>query len=212
MSGAGRVPAPPASLDCNIYTLQAGTVIHRIHDKRFGPTDFNPGLGSSRFAPFQIGGTPIPTAYAGTTRDCAIFESIFHDIEPDAPFKSVYWSQLEQLADTELRLERDIPLAALFSADLLKWKVARADLIDTPKSTYAETRAWPPAIHAAKQSPHGMAWTSRKFDEAAALMLFGDRVPAHELTVLRSARVTLDRDTLEAVHALALRAGIDIIR
>src|SRR5260370_8698764 len=36
--------------------------------------------GSARFSPLVISGTVIPTLYAGTTLDCALMETVFHDV------------------------------------------------------------------------------------------------------------------------------------
>ena len=212
MSAAERVPAPPVPLKCNNCVLPRGTILHRIHDRQFGSLTFNPGLGNSRFAPFSVSGTSIPTAYFATSLDCAIFETLFHEIEPDAPFKFVRWSAIERLICSEITLETDVQLASLFSADLLKWGIARNQLIDTPKSTYRQTRAWSPALHGAPGAPAGMIWTSRKFDEEKALILFGDRIPVNALSTARSSAIVSDPALLGAVQQLAKRAGIDIIR
>lgn len=209
---AMTVPPPPAYLDCNLSVLPAGAVIHRIHDQQFGATDFNPGKGSSRFAPFAIGGASVPTAYAATSFECAAFETIFHDIEPAASFKSVFWSAIEVLIYSQLRLARDVRLASLFSADLHKFGIERTNLIDTPKTAYPQTRAWSAAIHEAKAAPEGMIWTSKRYDEERAMMLFGSRIEVHDLSPVRSVQVATDAGCLATLQSLSRRTGIDIIR
>lgn len=206
------VPLPPYSLTCNLHRVGAGTLLHRIHDRRFGAIDFNPGKGSSRFAPFEIGGSFVPTAYAATSLECAIFEAIYHDIEPSAVFKSVLWSDLEKLLYSTVEVKRDVDLAKLFTADLMKWGIERNQLIDTPRSTYPQTRLWSSAIHAAGADVDGMIWTSRKYDEERAMMLFGDRVLLGDLSPVSSVDVTGDAGVLQLVYDLGSRAGIDIIR
>ena len=207
-----RVPAPPPSLECNIFTFPAGTIIHRVHDERFGAADFNPGLGHSRFAPFAIGGTKVPTAYGATSLECAVFETIFHEIAAAASFKSVRWSAIEPLMYSTLELVRELRLAPLFFADLMKLGLERNQLIDTPKSTYVATHAWSPAIHAAPQSPEGIVWVSRRFDEEKALMLFGSRVSAIDLEPIASVKIIAHAPSLKVVADLAERAGIVIVR
>lgn len=206
------VPSPPAALDCNVHGLAPDTVLHRIHDQRFGATAFNPGFGSSRFAPLDSGGTQVPTAYAATSLECAMYESIFHEIEPGAAFKSIRWSALVPIKYSQVKLNRELRLAQLFSADLMKWGLERSQLIDTPKSTYPDTRAWSAAIHASDPKLDGMVWTSRKFDQEKALVLFGDRVGAGDLTEVSSVRITSDAAVLRVVHALARRSDILIAR
>ncbi len=210
--GGSVVPPPPAFLECSMHVMPAGAIVHRIHDARFRATDFNPGYGASRFAPFEIAGRKVPTAYAATTLDCAIFETIFHDVEPSATIKSVSWSAILPLRHSTLVLRRDLSLARLFSADLMKWGLERRQLIDTARSGYAAARAWVPIIHDAPTSPDGMIWVSRRFDEERALMLFGSRVDPAEWRMNSSVEVANDPHVLQALNDLAERAGILIIR
>lgn len=210
--GAGIVPAPPVPLECNSHELAAGTVLHRIHDGRFGPCEFNPGLGHSRFAPFEIVGAAIPTAYGATSLECAAFETIFHDIDPAAAFKSIRWSMLVPLRYSTIQLTRAVILAPLFSADLMKLGLERSQLIDTPRSTYKQTQAWSPAIHGSAARPEGIVWVSRRYDQERALILFGDRISGSDLEPISSVGVTTDAPTLKAISNLARRAGIVIAR
>jgi len=210
--GAIIVPPPPDPIECAVFVLKTGTVIHRIHDERFTANAFNPGFGKSRFAPFDVAGAPIPTQYAGTTLECAIFESIFHDIEPSAPIKSVRWSMIDGLHYSTVEVTRDLKLARLFAANLSKWGLERTHLIDTPKSTYDQTRLWSPALHQCAQRPDGMIWVSRRYDEEKAMILFRDRVATAELAPRTTVKVTADSACMDIVFALAEDAGIDIIR
>jgi RES domain len=216
MSAAGgphpAVPLPPSPLECHIFTLPQGTLLHRIHDGKLGAAEFNPGFGASRFAPFEIAGTKVPTAYAAISLECAVFETIFHDVDAAAPFKSLRWSALEPLLYSTIETVRELRLASLFSADLMKWGLERAQLIDTPKSTYVQTRGWSPAIHASAASPDGMVWTSRKFDQETALLLFGDRVTDVDLNPVTSVKVASDAVSLQVIVDLARRAGVVITR
>lgn len=206
------IPPPPDPIECAMFDLKAGTVIHRIHDQRFAAAAFNPGFGKSRFAPFDIAGAPIPTQYAGTTLACAVFESIFHDIEPSAPIKSVGWSTIDSLHYSTVEVTRDLKLARLFTANLSKWGLERTHLIDTPKSTYDRTRLWSFAMHQCAQQPDGMIWVSRRYDEEKAMILFGDRVGTSDLAPVATVKVTADSTCMDIVFALAEDAGIDIIR
>jgi hypothetical protein len=83
------VALPPAALVCTVMTLAAWQIIHRIHETRFGATDFNHGLGSSRFPPIKAADrTNIHTGYtAATSFACVAFEYVFHDIDVAAEFK-----------------------------------------------------------------------------------------------------------------------------
>jgi len=78
------VPALPADLAklVNLMTWSKGRVIHRIHLKIYGSSEFNPGLkGNPRFSPIKASDrSSIPTLHGGTTFDCAAMETIFHDV------------------------------------------------------------------------------------------------------------------------------------
>lgn len=208
------IPAPPSPLACNLLELPAKTLLHRIHDKKFLAEEFNPGLeGNSRFAPIKTArGSPIPTSYAATSFDCAAFESIFHDIDPSAAFKSVAWAKIARLCYSTLELGRDLRLAKFFSADLMKWGMARTQLIDTPTSTYPKTRLWSAAMHEAEKCIDGLVWTSRKFDEEKAMLLFGSRLKRGDLVARSSVVIVSDAKALGDLHALARRSGILISR
>jgi hypothetical protein len=106
----------------------------------------------------------------------------------------------------------DVTLAPLFTADLLKYGIERSQLIDTPKSTYPQTRAWPPAIHDEATSPEGMIWVSKRYDEERAIMLFGSRVAATNLRDAVSVDVATDPTCLAILQQISDRTGICIIR
>jgi len=207
------VPEPPEARDHHLETVKAGTVVHRIHDKRFAAAGFNPGYGDSRFAPIaSADGKKIPTMYAATSFACAAFEYVFHDIDPNAAFKSVPWAKIDTLAYSTLQLKRDLNLACLFAPDLLRWNCSRMQLIDTPPSSYPKTRKWSAAIHDSDDVVDGMLWTSRKHDAEKAMIFFGDRVNAAHIDAKTSVDIASDAAALDDLHSLAKRAGIFIAR
>jgi hypothetical protein len=106
-------------------------------------------------------GACVPTLYAATSREAAAFESIFHDIEPTAPFKIVRLDTVESRSVSRIALKRDLLVAGLFAPDLKAWGLSRGELIETPKSTYGQTAVWAQAIHNARSDLDGLIWTSR---------------------------------------------------
>jgi hypothetical protein len=84
--------------------------------------------------------------YAATCFGCAVYESVFHDIDPAATFKTVPLSQVEELAGSRIEIDLNLNLVRLFEPDLNKWGMIRQSLIDTPPSFYPSTRAWAQAI------------------------------------------------------------------
>lgn len=208
--GAAASPPPLGKSEFHFATLDSGTVLHRIHDSQFAATAFNPGLGNSRFAPFSVADTPVPTAYAATSLECAAFETIFHDLDARAAFKVVPISRLEQLHYSTFEVRRPLKLASLYSADLMKFGLERQQVIDTPRSSYPTTRLWSPAVHQSDPATDGIIWVSRKYDQERALMLFGDRILPEAITPISSARIMDDARTLETLFELGQRAGINI--
>jgi hypothetical protein len=100
----------------------------------------------------------------------------------------------------------------MFSADLMKWNCARTQLIDTPPSTYPQTRQWSAAVHESEDAVDGMVWTSRKSDEDQAMLLFGTRLKPGDLIVKSSVVIASDAKALRDLHTLARQSGILISR
>lgn len=158
------VPLPPSPFpSINTQTIPKGAILHRTHGSGFRSAQFNPCKGQpTRFAPFMNdAGACVPTLYAATSREAAAFESIFHDIEPTAPFKIVRLDTVESRSVSRIALKRDLLVAGLFAPDLKAWGLSRGELIETPKSTYGQTAVWAQAIHNARSDLDGLIWTSR---------------------------------------------------
>ena len=139
------VRSPPSPFpSINTRTITKGTVLHRTHGSGFRSAQFNPCMGQpTRFVPVtDSAGACVPTLYAATSREAAAFESIFHDIEPAAAFKTVRLDVVESRSVSRIAPKRDLMVAGLFAPDLKAWGLSRGELIETPKSTYAETVLW----------------------------------------------------------------------
>lgn len=197
----------------NPHIVRAGTVLHRTHARAFRPAQFNPCRGQpTRFAPFNdAAGACVPTLYAATNREAAAFESVFHDIEATALFKTVRLDVVEARSVSKLAPARDLRLASLFAPDLKAWRLMRTDLIDTPKSTYDQTVLWAQAIHAADATIDGLIWTSRQCDPERCMVLFEDRIAESQFDELERSEVAADAALLLELRGFGRRAGIDII-
>ena len=196
-----------------LQRLAAGTSLHRLHDRAYPATGFNPGTGPSRsrFAPIRTAtGTPIPTLYAAQTFECAAHETIFHDIVHDQPLKSVPLSRLEPVTHSVIETQRHLAMVQLFEPDLNAWGLTRSDLIDTLPSGYANTARWAEALHTANPDAHGLVWTSRRCDPGTAYLFFGDRLASGSLSSLSSTALTSSDAELRPVIGFGRRAGIGI--
>ncbi|MDX8503240.1 RES family NAD+ phosphorylase [Mesorhizobium sp. VK4C] len=213
MSVSSVRPPPSSFPSINTQNVTKGTVLHRTHGSSFRPAQFNPCMGQpTRFAPFQdSAGACVPTLYAATSREAAAFESIFHDIEPTAVFKTVRLDVIESRSVSRIAPKRDLLLAGLFAPDLKVWGISRGDLIETPKSTYGQTVLWAQAIHGARADVDGLLWTSPQCDPDRCVILFEDRVSEGDFQVHDSIEVGADADLLLEIRAFGLRAGITII-
>lgn len=206
------IPAPPSPFpDVNRKELPAGVQLHRIHSSDFESSSFNPCQGRpSRFAPLlRPDGTCIPTAYAAETFECAVHETVFHEIPHNARHKSVSQTTIDKLDYAVIRPLRTLVLVTLHEPDLNKWGLSRRDLIDTYPTAYRETAAWAVAIHDAHAAIDGLVWTSRRCDPDQAYVFFGDRVLPDDLQVVGSEGAGSDA-VLAQLRAVAARANIFI--
>jgi hypothetical protein len=205
------IPLPPATFPAiDPLKLPRATELHRIHDSDYAGNSFNPCRGRpSRFAPLLgSDGSCIPTMYAATTLECAVHETLFHEIQHDAKHKSVRFSDIEKYNYAIVQPQRDLALARLFEPDLNKWGLTRRQLIDTFAADYDRTAKWAIALHDAFPGIDGLVWTSRRCDPASAYLLFGDRVPSHQLDVVGEARISKSNALLLQLRNFADRANI----
>jgi len=210
----GATPAPTSPLRATMTTLSKGQSLERVHADRFGATQFNPGaVGNARFSPIRNGKSEtIPTLYAGTTLDCALLETVFHDVPYTAGFKSVDKARLTGQVHSTIETHSDLTLVDLTTVALRKLGVTRPQLIETEKDRYPQTRAWAEALHREFPEAQGLTWVSRQDDTARAYVLFGDRIPASALKQKGASRDLVDDPvTYTEVLNLADRLGVDIV-
>jgi hypothetical protein len=156
-------------------------------------------------------GVVIPTIYAGTTLDCALMETVFHDV-PFAPGPKI-WSKASHVAGkvySQLTLSRDLALIDLSAIALHKLGISRKDLIECDCSQYPETRAWALALHDQHPDAEGLTWTSRQADPERAVVLFEDRLTGPALVTSGASTPLLlpDASAIIDVLTLAQRLGV----
>jgi hypothetical protein len=202
------LPPPPKSLDATLVTWGGGFEFHRVHDLAFGGNEFNTSTkGNARFSPItDDAGVLIPTLYAGTTLDCALMETIFHDVPFKAGFKPFSKLKMNGKVHSVLLPTEDLRLIDLSTVALHKLGVKRTQLIDTTKAHYPATRRWAQALYTQFPDAQGLRWTSRQDDQALAVMLFGNRVSPAALSWNGSSEGLLpDRHAYPPVIDLAAR-------
>jgi hypothetical protein len=153
----------------------------------------------------------VPTLYAGTTLDCALMETVFHDVPFVAGPKM--WSKATHVAGkvwSQLTLSRNLALIDLSAVPLHKLGISRKDLIECDGTQYPETRAWALALHDQYPNAEGLTWTSRQADPARALVLFEDRITGPALTAsgMPTSLLLSDGSAILEVLMLAQRLGV----
>lgn len=181
-SAVGLLP-PAKRLDATLVTWGGGLEFHRVHDLAFGGSEFNTSAkGNARFSPItDDAGVLIPTLYAGTTLDCALMETIFHDVPFKAGFKPFSKLKMDGKVHSVLVPTEDLRLIDLSTVALHKLGVKRTQLIDTTKAHYPAIRRWAQALYTQFPDAQGLRWTSRQDDQAHAVMLFGTRLSPYNL-------------------------------
>jgi hypothetical protein len=209
--------APVAPLDPLFDKWLAWRVIHVIHDTAFPPESFNPGVDGAgrlrkptRFAPIRAAaGAVVPYLYGGSTLDCAIFETVFHEVPIAAADKFVDLDDFAQRGHGELVPKRDLKLVDLTSEGLHRLKVPKEELIASPALDYPLTARWAEALHRQCADADGLLWMSRQHDRDHSVLLFGDRLAGVLSGSPLGGPLARNSTLRDAVLAAALRAGIE---
>lgn len=204
------VPSPPIRLrPPNVFELDKGKVIHRVHRREYRGNDFNPCKGGeTRFAPiYDDDQNCIPTLYAADSVEAAIYESILHDVPLVADVKSVRLNTVLKYQLSDLLVSRPLRLASLRAPDLMKWGIRKTALIGSTSAHYKSTAIWAKCIHDQFHYLDGMLWTSNLSDPASSFLIFGDRVDSTDLRI-QSARENTAESFLHFVRNAATRGDI----
>ena len=202
---------PPESLQGTLIEWGAGKTLYRVHRQRYRPNVFTPTpQGNARFSPIRDdAGKIIPTLYAGTTIDCALMETVFHDVPYKTGFKPLPLSILEEQVHSSVEVKRNLRLIDLGTVALHKLGIKRSHLIDTTKALYPRARRWAEAFHERFPSAQGLRWTSRQDDHAFAMVIYGTRVKASDLIPNHEPLLLIENgEVILPVFELAIRLGV----
>jgi hypothetical protein len=208
------LPPPSGPLNATLISWGSGRQLHRVHDAGYPANSFNPSpRGNARFSPiYDTSSGIIPTLYAGTTEDCALMETVFHDVPFKAGFKPLSLSKMTGKVHSRLILKSDLLLVDLSTIALRKLGLKRVQLIDTTKAHYPQTRKWAEALYAAFADAQGLRWTSRQDDQANAILLFGTRVSSSHLAIdSPSTPALVEGIASAAIINLAIRLGVTLV-
>jgi RES domain len=216
MAKAGSHFPPKGLLRATLVEWGSDQELHRIHPAIYRPDEFNSSRsGDARFSPlFDKSDAIVPNLYAGTTFDCALMETVFHDVPYAAGLKTLAkTSHVAGRVHSTIRFPRDLRLIDLRSIALRKLGIARKNLIDTDASGYSLTRQWALALYEQNKDAQGLLWTSRQNDDAQAIVLFEPRLAKTPFVVVSGPNSLLlsDGSACAEVLLLAERLGVLLI-
>ncbi len=211
MAKAHTLLEPAESLQATLIEWGGGKTLYRVHHERYQGNAFNPTRrGNARFSPVaDRSGNVIPTLYAGGTVNCALMETVFHNVPYKPGFKWLSLSILDGQVCSALTLKRDMRLIDLGTIALHKLGINRTQLIDTTEAHYPRTRRWAQAFYEQFPKAQGLRWTSRQDDHAHAVLLFGNRIKPSDLSAEPDpVRLIVDGEAILPVLDLAIRLGV----
>ncbi len=213
---SGGAGLPSAPLNATLIDWGKEILLFRVHKATYAADQFNPSpIGNARFSPLVLpSSTIVPTLYAGTTLDCALMETVFHDV-PYAPGLKTLSKKthIEGQVRSTLRSARNLRLIDLRSIALHKLGLKRSEIIDTDPTEYPTTRQYAVRFHDQVSEGEGMIWTSRQDDQSQAVVLFGDRVSGLKFEKPGNSEPLIlpDASASGDVLALATRLGVLIV-
>ena len=156
---------------------------------------FSEGWGNTRFAPMlREDKTPVHTYYAASTVECAVVESVLHDI-PLSPPGSFNVDDLQYFRLAQFTLSQPLTCVSFHTPYLPALQnMSRAQLVDSLPAFYPQTRAWSQAAYLQRPKAQAIAYGSRRDDSARCLMLFRHRMPDPPLIVLNDEPLALPPD------------------
>jgi hypothetical protein len=209
-----RRPAPPAPTARNAAPVLLEVTpreLWRVHAGQYSAEQFHPGgSGNARFSPIADSrGKAIPTLYAASSVAAALMETVLHDVPTPPGDYILDLARLEEaaLCVSVIQSRRPLLLIDLSTKGLQRLGLTRRDLIDTPVRAYPTTRAWATWFHYVSPTAQGLVWTSRKDDDAKCILLYGDRVRAHTLQVVKPAEALISQ-WQDVLLDVALHIGI----
>jgi RES domain len=213
LSSSAEVPAPLAAgeLDPLVIEWAAGRPIVRCHNVRFDATEFNRTASPGRFRPVRRRGRIVGTLYGSEDLAGAVSETVFHDLPVGGGPRFLRVEALAPVVASTVSAGRVLRLASLHGHGLRRLGATRAQLIDSEADRYLELAAWGQALHDCPAEPDGLVWRSRHYDDAYAVLLFGDRVPRRDLEVVEPPLALAFGRGRERLMELAERAGITLV-
>jgi hypothetical protein len=159
--------------DLRVHELDPDDPVYRVYSSEDGFHQANPGVGSTRFAPFPDAANEfmVPTMYVAETLAAALLETAFHNVDHRTPPEDrvVFGSDL--LGRLQARVQPPGPIRLLDLRDdaLDALGLARAAAVTSSAAHYSCTRrvAWLAHQATPTDGPfQGIVWHSRQAELA----------------------------------------------
>lgn len=162
--------------------LPSGTVLFRVHAKKYPASQFNPMPSHRYYGGGRFDATeddPFPFMYASETPEVALAETLLRDISfDDNGACQLPRSRYAGRRISAIQTANELSLIDLTSLRGLSSVCQDTWLTECESDAYAQSRHWGHWIRSQANDAHGFVWRSRREPESTAIVLFGDRIPA----------------------------------
>lgn len=136
-------------------------------------TRFSAAERPRRFSPLRDGsGAIIPSWYGATSREAALYESVFHDIRPSHRVRRIFPNQYLDRVLAPVQTARPLTLVDLTTTGLHAIGISRSALIDSTPHRYGFTQDVARRLVLAAPDADGFVWAARGYDTAQAVVLY----------------------------------------
>jgi hypothetical protein len=175
--------APPERFDSppRAMLLPAGTVLWRVHHRRFDSCQFTDRPADGHFGGGRFDATadqPYPFLYAAPKESTAVAERLLRGRQ----FGGYRRRVIERASIAGRRLSalettRELRLITLVSATDLATVYQDDWLVQADEAEYGRTRRWGHRLRREDPAAAGLVWQSRRDRPHLSMVLFADRLP-----------------------------------
>ena len=186
----------------------------RVAIDNLGSTEPSSAAAPRRFSPVvDSNGRRVPVLYAGEDLECALGETVFHDLPDSAAVPAeIFRADLLTLRAGTITSTVDLVLADLTDPALALSGYARTEVVDTPPGEYETTGEWGQHTWDTTEAA-GIAWNSRRTPDRHSYLLFvtARTVTRRQLRVIQPPVPLYDQDGLAAVMEAAATRNVTVV-
>jgi hypothetical protein len=217
-----KPPKDPAGTP-NTAVLAKGTVLFRVHQKKYAADEFNPKVSDRYYDGGRFDATDddqYPFLYAAPDIDVALPETFLRDLSPDSTGPRLLpIAKIKGRRISAISVDVDLKLVSLCSGVDLGALSQDTWLTTCDPRDYAQTRHWGHWIRGHVTDAYGFQWMSRREPSKPSYVLFEDRMPANAIVTYADPALpsgdAADFDTKSGRRALRKRLsryGVSLVR